>query len=349
MEELMLRNDGSLRRSFPKRVGWLGYWFLVYSSRAHWVFSCRLSMYWGSVRPDASVKTKLHFVTLLRMRSIVSRSVTRRRGRTHTLDFTFALLLISHTDKMPSMLTEIYQSNNKTFYIRQALIVSRFKKVLWTGLPDVNNTIALRQANSAASTCRFRYFSICSWNILTLSINVTILSGDMWFEWIPADARSGATCRGIGHWAALSTNNSLQTNRSSATWSVTARSGKNGMLRAHSTALNNNRAANSQMFSIPIIPHGMFIPCWNLVVGYGSARSKRLIKPDRNEWPFETSLPFNAECWGLGCGTCVGGIRPLWTAVGKGEKVHSTYYSCTCNEYLLFISGQSEPNGFVIC
>lgn len=186
MDGLILRNEGSRNNSFPKRVGWFGYWFLVYSSKAHCVFSWRLSMYWGSVRPDAS---------------------------------------------------------------------------------DVKSTMALRQANSAASTWRFRYFSTCSWKILTLSIKVTILSGDIWFEWIPAEARSGATWSGIGHWAALSTNNSLHTKRSSATWSVTAKSGKKGMLRAHSTALNSKRAANSQMFSMPIIPQGMFIPCWNLEVG----------------------------------------------------------------------------------
>lgn len=233
MEGLILRKDGNLNNNFPKRVGWFGYWFLVYSSNAHCVFSCRLSMYCGSVRPEAS---------------------------------------------------------------------------------DVKRTIALRHANSAASTWRLRYFSTCSWKILTLSIKVTILSGDMWFEWIPAVANRGATWRGIGHWAAFSTNNSLQTKRRSATWSVTAKSGKKGIFLAHSTALKSKRAANSQMFSMPMIPQGMFRPCWNRAVGYGSALSSKLMNPERNECPFVTSAPFNAECCGLGWGTCVGGMRPRWTA-----------------------------------
>lgn len=30
-----VRREGKRRRSFPKRVGWLGYWFRQYSSRAH--------------------------------------------------------------------------------------------------------------------------------------------------------------------------------------------------------------------------------------------------------------------------------------------------------------------------
>ena len=186
--------------------------------------------------------------------------------------------------------------------------------------PDVKRTIALRHANSAASTWRLRYFSTCSWKILTLSIKVTILSGDMWFEWIPAVANRGATWRGIGHWAAFSTNNSLQTKRRSATWSVTAKSGKKGIFLAHSTALKSKRAANSQMFSMPMIPQGMFRPCWNRAVGYGSALSSKLMNPERNECPFVTSAPFNAECCGLGWGTCVGGMRPRWTAVVKRWK-----------------------------
>lgn len=53
--ELTVRRDGSLRRSLPNRVGWLGYWLRQYSSRAHWDFSCRLSMCGTSDRPHASV------------------------------------------------------------------------------------------------------------------------------------------------------------------------------------------------------------------------------------------------------------------------------------------------------
>lgn len=184
--------------------------------------------------------------------------------------------------------------------------------------------MALRQAYSAASTCKLRSFSTWSWKIRMLSINDITRSGDMWFEWIPAVAKRGATCKGIGHCAAFNTKSSLQTRRRRATWSVTARSGKNGMFLAHSTALKSNRAANSQIFSMPMMPQGTLKPCWKRVVGYGSARRRRLMNPERNEWPLATS-PFTVA-WGVdGCGTCVGGMRPLCTAVEKGEKVHSTY------------------------
>lgn len=56
--ELTVRNDGSRRSSLPKRVGWFGYWLRQYSSRAHWDFSCRLSMCGTSDKPHASAKRK---------------------------------------------------------------------------------------------------------------------------------------------------------------------------------------------------------------------------------------------------------------------------------------------------
>ena len=49
-----VRREGSLRRSFPNLVGWLGYWVRQYSSRAHWDFSCSCSITGGEVRPTAS-------------------------------------------------------------------------------------------------------------------------------------------------------------------------------------------------------------------------------------------------------------------------------------------------------
>ena len=49
-----VRREGSLRRSFPNLVGWLGYWVRQYSSRAHWDFSCSCSTTEESVRPIAS-------------------------------------------------------------------------------------------------------------------------------------------------------------------------------------------------------------------------------------------------------------------------------------------------------
>lgn len=55
-DEETVRREGSRSRSFPKRLGWLGYWLLTYSSRAHWDFSCRLSMWAASDRPQASEK-----------------------------------------------------------------------------------------------------------------------------------------------------------------------------------------------------------------------------------------------------------------------------------------------------
>lgn len=53
-EEDTVRSEGSRRSSLPKRLGWLGYWLLTYSSRAHCDFSCRLSMWAASDRPQAS-------------------------------------------------------------------------------------------------------------------------------------------------------------------------------------------------------------------------------------------------------------------------------------------------------
>ena len=46
--------EGRRRRSLPNLVGWLGYWVLQYSSRAHWDFSCNCSITGGEVRPIAS-------------------------------------------------------------------------------------------------------------------------------------------------------------------------------------------------------------------------------------------------------------------------------------------------------
>lgn len=56
--ELTVRSEGSRSNSFPNRVGWFGYWLLQYSSRAHWDFSCKLSMCGTSESPQASVKEK---------------------------------------------------------------------------------------------------------------------------------------------------------------------------------------------------------------------------------------------------------------------------------------------------
>ena len=52
-----VRSEGSLSRSFPNLVGWLGYWVLQYSSRAHCDFSCSCSTTEESVRPIASART----------------------------------------------------------------------------------------------------------------------------------------------------------------------------------------------------------------------------------------------------------------------------------------------------
>ncbi len=49
--------EGNLRSRRPKRVGWLGYWVLQYSSRAHCDFSCICSMIWTSVSPGASANS----------------------------------------------------------------------------------------------------------------------------------------------------------------------------------------------------------------------------------------------------------------------------------------------------
>ena len=53
-EEETVRREGRRSKSFPNRVGWLGYWLLTYSSKAHWDFSCKLSTWATSERPQAS-------------------------------------------------------------------------------------------------------------------------------------------------------------------------------------------------------------------------------------------------------------------------------------------------------
>lgn len=53
-EEETVRREGRRSKSFPNRVGWLGYWLLTYSSKAHWDFSCKLSTWATSDRPQAS-------------------------------------------------------------------------------------------------------------------------------------------------------------------------------------------------------------------------------------------------------------------------------------------------------
>lgn len=53
-EEETVRREGRRNNSFPKRVGWFGYWLRTYSSRAHWDFSCKLSTCAMSDRPHAS-------------------------------------------------------------------------------------------------------------------------------------------------------------------------------------------------------------------------------------------------------------------------------------------------------
>ena len=184
--------------------------------------------------------------------------------------------------------------------------------------PEVKRTMAFKHEYSATSTWSDFNFSTCSWKIRMWSMNATTRSAAMGEAWRPAAARRGATWSGIEHWDALRTNNSDQTSLRSATWSVTWRSGKKGMLRAHSTAEKRSRAANSQMESIPMIPELDGIHCDNLDGWYGSARRSNDMKLDRYEWPFKLSAAPAANaadvswpdssCWD-------GGTRPLWTAV----------------------------------
>lgn len=53
-EEETVRREGKRSNNFPNRVGWFGYWLRTYSSRAHWDFSCKLSTWATSERPQAS-------------------------------------------------------------------------------------------------------------------------------------------------------------------------------------------------------------------------------------------------------------------------------------------------------
>lgn len=153
--------------------------------------------------------------------------------------------------KIETNLQEKKRNKNK---IKKLLLILKLINKL--NLPELNSTIAFKQLYSAESTWSAFNFSTCSWNILIWSIKATTLSAAIGLAWSPAAANSGATCNGIEHWAAFKTNNSLQLSRKRATWSATWRSGKKGIFRAHSTALNNNLAASSQMFSIPIILFG---------------------------------------------------------------------------------------------
>lgn len=54
-----IRKDGRRSRRRPKRVGWLGYWFRTYSSRAHWDFSWMLSTWPISDSPTASARQQV--------------------------------------------------------------------------------------------------------------------------------------------------------------------------------------------------------------------------------------------------------------------------------------------------
>ena len=133
--------------------------------------------------------------------------------------------------------------------------------------------MAFIQLNSAASTWSALSFSTCSWKILMWSMKATTLSAAMGEAWRPAAASRGAMCSGMLHWAAFSTNSSDHTSRSNATcgwinknilsqvkifnpiltWSVSCRSGKPGILLAHSTAEKSSLAANSQMESMVVM------------------------------------------------------------------------------------------------
>lgn len=52
--ELTVLNDGNRSNNLPNRVGWFGYCVLQYSSNAHWDFSCKLSIWATSDKPQAS-------------------------------------------------------------------------------------------------------------------------------------------------------------------------------------------------------------------------------------------------------------------------------------------------------
>lgn len=57
-EEDTVRREGRRSNNFPNRVGWLGYWLRTYSSSAHCDFSCKLSMWATSDRPQASTSKR---------------------------------------------------------------------------------------------------------------------------------------------------------------------------------------------------------------------------------------------------------------------------------------------------
>ena len=141
----------------------------------------------------------------------------------------------------------VLRSLPKTFW-------SKSQNAWQVRIPVLKRTMALRQLYSAESTRNALSLSTWSCSRRMWSMKATTRSAAMGLAWRPAAASSGATWRGSEHWAAFRTNSSLQAWRRRPTWSVDCNSGKNGMFRAHSTALNNSLAANSHIPSIPTNP-----------------------------------------------------------------------------------------------
>ncbi|TNN37393.1 hypothetical protein EYF80_052435 [Liparis tanakae] len=132
-------------------------------------------------------------------------------------------------------------------------------------------------------------------------MKATTRSADIGEAWRPAAASRGATCRGMEHWAALSTNNSLHVSLRRDTWSVICRSGKKGMFLAHSTALKSKRAASSQMFSMPMILLGCihWLPYRDVGIGTGFGGAEFWV-------PFSPAVPGvdGGPGWLGVCGVC---------------------------------------------
>ena len=98
-----VRREGSLRRSFPNLVGWLGYWVRQYSSRAHWDFSCSCSMVPESDKLEASEEKyfEIFFKNILLPRTCCEQNNglhTTKLGNVHVKGLELLDLLLEYPD-----------------------------------------------------------------------------------------------------------------------------------------------------------------------------------------------------------------------------------------------------------
>lgn len=145
-EEETVRREGRRSKSFPKRVGWLGYWLLTYSSNAHWDFSCKLSTWATSERPQASrsggkskrnrqIKRLIQFETLTRIQknkqkrnNTLGLQIMQLNMTSHYLFIFFAILKINihfHGSGITYFATEMKSDCHVLFYFSKSFKKNR--------------------------------------------------------------------------------------------------------------------------------------------------------------------------------------------------------------------------------